>query len=280
MLVIDTHPHIFSPDEEKYPPVPKPSRLPSGTASVEDLQRNCRENGVDAACAVQVSGFYGFDNRYLCDAVKANSDWLTGACTLDPEKPESPSLLRRYVRDYGIRGLRSRPASNGGFSHSGVEALWKTALDLGITINVMAGVAAAPQLEWLLEKLPDQPVILDHCLGLRAGEDLPGTLAEVLRLARYKNVHAKMTFVATGSATGYPCADMHDAGMRVIDAYGADRCVWGSHFPNRKFTPRSSFAEGLRIFTEALPLRDGERRQILGETANRLYFGGKRRDTG
>ena len=46
MLIIDTHAHIYSLDEKRYPPIEKPLRPPGGKASVEDLQRReSRERG-------------------------------------------------------------------------------------------------------------------------------------------------------------------------------------------------------------------------------------------
>ena len=77
----------------------------------------------------------------------------------------------------------------------------------------------------------------------------------MLRLSRHKNLHAKLTFLPTGSTTGYPCADMHAACLKIIDAFGPERCVWGSDFPSDLWTPKVSYAEHLKIFTEALPLK-------------------------
>jgi len=131
----------------------------------------------------------------------------------------------------------------------------------------------ADQVDRLLADFPRLPVVLDHCLNLRVGPDLDETLEAVLFLSRRPNLHAKVTFVPTGSATGYPCEDMHATAMRVIEAYGPERCVWGSDFPCELWTPKVSYAEHLRIFREDLPLSDAAREQVLGATARRLWFG-------
>lgn len=225
-----------------------------------------------AVCAIQVSTFYRFDNRYICDSAKANPDWVAGVCTLDPDDPHSPGLLREYVRDYGVRGMRSIPARSGRLDHPGVRALWKTALDLGVVINVLIGPEKAGEAGTLLAAFPSLPVVLDHCLNLKGGPTLNATLAEVLRLGRHKNLHAKLTFVPSGSAEGYPCRDMHETCLQVIEAFGPQRCVWGSDFPCELWTPRVTYAQHLRIFTHDLPLKDGARQAILGETARRLWF--------
>jgi len=60
--------------------------------------------------------------------------------------------------------------------------------------------------------------------------------------------------------------------LKIIETYGPERCVWASSFPNDLWTPKISYAEHLRIFTEVLPLTSAARRQILGETARRLWF--------
>jgi len=272
MLIIDTHAHIYSPDENKYPAIEKPLRPPAGKGSIEDLRQESRANGVESVCAIQTSTFYRFDNRYILDSSKANPDWVAGVCTLDPDNPQSPSLLVRYAREYGIRGMRSIAAANKRLDHPGVRALWKTALDEGIVINVLTGPQLTDHVDRLLAQFSELPVVLDHCLNPKAGPDLDSTVEKVLRLSRHHNLHAKLTFVPTGSATGYPCADLHDACLRIARAFGAERCVWGSDYPNGLWTPKVTYAEHLRIFTEALPFRPNEREAILGGTARRLWF--------
>jgi predicted TIM-barrel fold metal-dependent hydrolase len=272
MLILDTHAHIYSPDEKRYPPIDKPLRPPGGKGSLEDLRRESQENGVAAVCIIQTSTFYRFDNRYICDSAKAASDWTAGVCTLDPDDPHSPGLLQQCVREYGIRGMRSIAGRDGRFDHPGVRALWKTALDEGIVINALSGLATAPQVDQLLGEFPGLPVVLDHCLNPEVGPNLEATLKQVLTMARRPNLHAKLSFVPTGSKTGYPCADMHEPCRRILDAFGPERCIWGSDFPSALWTPRVSYAEHLRIFREALVLPAETLAQILGETARRLWF--------
>ena len=272
MLVIDTHAHIYSSDEKKYPPIDKPLRPPPGKGSVEELRKESQANGVRGVCAIQTSTFYRFDNRYICDSSAANRSWIAGVCTLDPDDPHSPGLLKHYVQKYGIKGMRSIPASGGRLDHSGVRALWKSGLEAGIVINVLAGHDKTDEVDRMLTAFPRLRVVLDHCMNPKAGPELDAIVADVLRLARHKNLHAKLTFIPTGSATGYPCADMHAPCMKIIDAYGPERCIWGSDFPCDLWTPKVSYAEHLRIFSHDLPLADAARAAILGGTARRLWF--------
>ena len=171
MLIIDTHAHIYSPDEKRYPPIDKPLRPPGGKGSLEDLQRESRANGVKAVCAIQTSTFYRFDNRYICDSARTHKDWIAGVCTLDPDDPHSSGLLQQFVRDYSIGGMRSIPAKNGQLNHSGVRALWKTGLEQGIVINL-----AAMRLFYFPKAKPGElQKVITHPIGIgRVGWRTPG----------------------------------------------------------------------------------------------------------
>jgi predicted TIM-barrel fold metal-dependent hydrolase len=272
MDIVDTHAHIYSPDETKYPTIDKPLRPPDGKGSLEDLREATKANGVAAACLIQVSTFYRFDNRYICDSAVAAKDWAAGVCTLSPDDTHSPGMLIHFKQRYGLKGMRSIPAADGRLDHPGVRALWKAASDEGLVINVLVGRDKAPEVDRMLGDFPDLRVVLDHCMNLKAGPEHDATLDAVRRLARRKNLHAKLTFIPTGSATGYPCADMHQTCLQVIEAYGAERCIWGSDFPNSLWTPKVSYAEHLRIFQEDLALSTAQRQQVLGRTARGLWF--------
>src|SRR5690606_1628674 len=118
--------------------------------------------------------------------------------------PHSPGMLIHFKQKFGLKGMRSIPAANGKLDHAGVRALWKAASDEGLVINVLVNRDKASEVDRLLADFPDLRVVLDHCMNLKAGPELEPTLDAVRRLARRKNLHAKLTFIPTGSATGYP----------------------------------------------------------------------------
>ena len=274
MLVIDCHAHIYSPDEKRYQPKDKPLRPPGGKGSVEDLKQEMRLNGVTAVRAIQTVSFYGYDNRYLCDSAKANRGWLAGVCTLDPDDAHSPGLLRQFVRDSNVRSLRSVPSpARNTFDDAGVRALWKMAVDEGASIDIfLMRLEHFESAVKLLTEFPQLTVGFCHCMDLKPSPDLNPMLEAVRPLARFKNLNAKVDFIGTGTNMRYPCTDLHAACLDVIDAYGPERCVWTSCFPCQLWTPKISYAEHLRIFTEALPLTPRARRLIVGETARRIWF--------
>lgn len=65
---------------------------------------------------------------------------------------------------------------------------------------------------------------------------------------------------------------MHALCLKIVNAFGSERCVWGSDFPCELWTPRVTYAQHLRIFAQDLPLSAEQRAAILGGTASRLWF--------
>lgn len=274
VLIIDCHAHIYSFDERRYPPRPNPFRPPKGVGSAEHLHHISQAAGVSAVRAIQTVTFYGYDNSYLADATQTHRDWMCGVCTLDPDDPRSPGVLRQLVRRYGVKSLRSIPSNQAkSFDATSVRALWKVAADEGITIDLF--LMQYPMVESATKMMSEFSRFtygFCHCMDLKPGPNLARDLKAVCDLARFKNLYAKVDFIGTGSQREYPCEDLHDTAMQVIRAYGAERCVWASSYPNEIWTPKVTYEQHLRLFTEVLPLKDAERKLILGENARRIWF--------
>lgn len=272
MMIIDCHAHIYGENDRKYPTIDEPYRPPQGKGTVAHLQQEMKQNGVRFVTAIQTSTYYRWDNRFTADSARRHRDFMVGVVTLNPDDPGSAALLEDYVQRSNVRGMRSIPANSGRLDDPGVEKLWATAERLGIVINVLINRDKRTELEALIGRHSKLQVVVDHCLNLQAGPTLEPTLQDMLALARLPNVHAKLTFVPTGSSEPYPCGDMHEACRAVIAAFSPQRCVWGSDFPCELWCPKITYGQHLRIFTEELGLNDGARRAILGETAHRLWF--------
>ena len=92
-----------------------------------------------------------------------------------------------------------------------------------------------------------------------------------MELSRFPNLYAKLTFIPTGSANQFPFTEMHDPCKRIIEAFGPDRCVWGSDFPTELWCPKTDYANHLDIFREEFGLTTVDQFAILSETADRLW---------
>jgi predicted TIM-barrel fold metal-dependent hydrolase len=216
MLIIDTQAHIYAEDDAQYPTIGKPIRPPGESGSVRTLEALARKSHVGGVCVVQPGTFYGWDNRFICDVSKAHPKHMAGVCALDPDKANSPELLNGYVTDYGVRGLRSYTASDGHLDHPGVQALWRMAEQLGIVVNVFVNKEKTDDLARMLERFPRLPVVIDHCLIPKPSPDVGNALADMIRLARFSNAYAKLSFLPLGSAEEYPFRDMHEPCKRII----------------------------------------------------------------
>src|SRR5262245_46736515 len=266
-MIVDAHAHIYSPDEATYPPVAKPYRPPAGTGTPDHLKREAQAAGVDRVMMVQTSSFYGWDNRLIRDVAAAARDWAVGVCTLEPDHPHSPEVLYSLVQRSNVRALRTECAGPRRvvYDHQGNRRLYAAARELGVVINAMLSAESADQLARMLADFPRLPVVLDHCLGLSAGPSYNATMRAVIDLAQFANVYAKVDFLPTGSTEVYPFRDMHDVLHRIVDAYGPDRCVWGSSFPTELWCPKVTYASHLRLFQEELGFSTGEQAALLGD---------------
>jgi len=271
-MIIDTHAHIYSPDERTYPPIEKPYRPPAGTGSPEHLRREMQAAGVHRVMMVQTTTFYGWDNTFIRDTAARSKDWAVGVCTLNPDDPHSPDVLYALVSRSNVKAVRTYASGpERSYDTPGNRRLYKAARECGIVINALLSVKQVDGLARMLADHPDQRVVLDHCLALTVTRDFDETVQAVLDLARFPNLHAKLSYLATGSAEEYPFRDLHAVTRRFIDAYGPERCVWGSDFPTELWCPKVTFATHLQLFQQDLGLSPAEKAAILGGTAARIY---------
>lgn len=272
MRIVDTHAHIYSEDETTFPKIAEPLRPPKNTGTQEHLRAEVAANGVHRVVLIQTLTAYQYDNRVTCAVANENREWTTGVCTLNPVDPQTPATLERLAQGNNIRGTRVYPTSGPQptLRREGYFRLWQTAERLGIVVQILVDHPLADELSFYLESFPDTPVVLDHCMNYRAGDET--TLQTVCDMARHPNLIAKLSFAVTGSNEPYPCPDTHDAIRKIIAAYSPERCIWGSDFPCELWCPKTTYATHLRIFTDELGLDDATQRAVLGETAMRVWF--------
>ena len=57
----------------------------------------------------------------------------------------------------------------------------------------------------------------------------------------------------------------------LVDAFGPERCLFGSNFPTAQYSPQTSYAQTVELFADAIDLSAEERAWILGGTARTLW---------
>ncbi|MCC7355006.1 MAG: amidohydrolase [Anaerolineae bacterium] len=277
-MIIDTHTHLFSADFARYPLAdPKATYRPVTDGSVERLRAQMDEAGVDRALDIS-PGFYRWDVRYALDILQKHRSWLAVGVLVDPRSPDGPQRLERYVREYGVSGLRIHGRINdlGPYDDPATTPLWAKAAELGITLDACAALDEYPQIAKRAVEFPHLRIILDHCGYISPGIDPEEpNLGPVVAMARYPNVYAKLTFFGSASKGEYPFTDVHWMAREIINAFGPERCMYGSNFPTVQYNAKMSYRQTVQLVAEVLDLSPQERKWILGDTAARLWRWGE-----
>jgi predicted TIM-barrel fold metal-dependent hydrolase len=273
-MIIDGHTHIFSTDLVRYPLAdPNSSYRPVTEGSGKLLRAQMNEAGVDRAVTIPPS-FYGWDPSYVLDVLAENRSWLAGVALVDPWSPQGPQQLQRLVKEHGFCGIRIQGTISrlGAFDDPATTPLWRKAAELNLPIDINAAYSEYSQVEKRVREFPNTPMLLDHC-GYISSALAPTeqTVEPVLQMAKYPNVYAKLSFASIASQEEYPFADTFWMHRAIIDAFGAERCLYGSNFPTLQYNPKMTYAQTSRLFAEAMPLSAAERSQILGGTAAKLW---------
>jgi predicted TIM-barrel fold metal-dependent hydrolase len=101
-MIIDTHVHVISDDQRKYP------RRADAQAWVRDTSGEIllalnREAGGDRTVLVQGFGAYECDNSYTADCARRYPDSFASVCIV---QGDAPLQLSYWVRERGVSGVR------------------------------------------------------------------------------------------------------------------------------------------------------------------------------
>jgi len=94
-------------------------------------------------------------------------------------------------------------------------------------------------------------------------------LSKVLELARRPNTVIKVSGACTLSREPYPFPDIWDPLARVFDAWGFDRCLWGTDW-TRAFAV-VNYEQAVEPFLKAGRLSDTERAMLMGGACAKAY---------
>lgn len=215
-------------------------------------------------------GGYGANNTYMLEAIAASGGRLKGVALLPDATPE-PEIHRMVAG--GIVGIRFNldfPTSPPLLGPAGERALAR-AREVGWFAQVHyhhgeSIVAAIPVL-----RAAGLPVIVDHC-GRPEGADglsQPGFRA-LLELGRTTDAVIKISGIFRFSATGSPYEDTDRYVAALLDAFGMDRCVWGSDWPFLRAKARTDFGPLLAALHRVVP-DEADRAKILWTNPARLF---------
>ena len=258
------------------PTAPSWNSYPDEPGTADELLAEMDEHGVDRAVLVQTS-WSTWDNGYIADSAARFPDRFVGA------RPDRPAG-RRQRRAGALLGQGARPRGlpfppdvlsqkkkillteqNG--------PLWEEIAALEAVIQFHLRAEEADQIAVIATRYPHLTLILDH-LGYPQVDLDKEAYRPIVDLARYDNVHVKLSDVAGHSRTSYPHADVHPFIAQVHSAFGAARMIWGTGYPGHHRVKHDwpPLAQELRLIREGLPfLREDDKERILGGTAARIW---------
>ena len=247
---------------------------------VEPLIFQMDQNGVSKAVLTQVLG--QFDNSYHEACIARFPGRLASVGTIDTGLPDAPERVRHWAAR-GMVGLRLRPDVRS----SGADPLmiWRAAADSGLSISV--GGAAANIISEAFADLAETFSQMDFVVEQLGGWTRPdcdgssATLRAILRLARFPNVSAKIPTLGQMAPRqiGRPLpqdgpvldASEGEILLEALDAFGAERLLWGSDFP--VVASREGYANALNWTREIFDGRPKmEIDAIFGGNAERIFF--------
>ena len=270
-MIFDTHVHVISADRERYPMLENPPEWPVTTG--KRLSSEMEAVGVERAMLVQSFFAYGFDNRYAIDCAAADPRRFQVVAVIDQLAPDAAATLETLVKRNGVRGVRLMPKGmpDGVLWDERTYALWEKAGELGIPITVAAEIQHhGRNLAGIVERFPQVRVAFEHMWGISIDPPPFASLAPVIDLARFPNVHLKLA-----PNNSHAARDAKVSPRALFDhlfaAFGIDRVMWGSNYPAHpaKF---GVYADRLKIMQDDLSyLPEADQEAFFSRNAERLW---------
>lgn len=234
------------------------------TFSKDDLLQEMAEAGVDAAL-LHPPGSWEGGNALAIKAAQAHPDKFAILGWFPLDQPASRDLARTWKRQPGMLGLRftfMRDNQKTWPFDGTLDWLWPVAAQEGLPVGLLAHTFL-PEVAKIAERHPGVRLLIDH-MGVAPtarDEEAFKTLPDLLALATFPNVAVKVSGAPSNSSAPYPYRNIHDNLHRIVDAFGPQRCFWGTDLSRMP----CSYRQCVTMFTEELPwLHGGDLELVMG----------------
>jgi predicted TIM-barrel fold metal-dependent hydrolase len=245
--------------------------------TADELLAQCRPEGVGRVNLIQMS-YYEFDNSYMLAMIKQYPDRFVGTAIVDPLGPD-PGRRMRELQPKGVRAFRIHP----GYSRlpaarwlepEGYKAMFETAARTGQALSCLIDPECFAEVARMCRLFPDTTVIIDHLGRIGAGRDgliRDADVDALCALAAHPKIFIKVgAFYALGKKTP-PYLDLAPLIRRVVQAFGARRCMWESDCPFQVVTHR--YFDSIALIRDRLvSLSQEDRDWLLYRTAETTLF--------
>ncbi|MDA1279468.1 MAG: amidohydrolase family protein [Chloroflexi bacterium] len=272
MKKIDSHLHVWAHDPDTYP-YREGQLPPTASGDAEFLLDLMDEADVAGALIVQPI-VHGFDHSYVDDTIAQWPDRFIGMCLVDPQNDDPVKMLDELV-SRGYRGVRFNPAlwREGEKMDGDVgRAIYRRAGELGIVVGFLISPRNYDEIESLAIGHPGTRAVIDHfghCVPSTNGGNVP-EFDRLVSMARHANLHVKLSEFPRASNEEFPYVDLFGWVHQLIDAYTADRLMWGTDFPF--IVEQTGYGRGWEIADRVEPaIGPGLSDKILGGTCEGLF---------
>jgi L-fuconolactonase len=228
--------------------------------------------GVDGAILVSTYTLYGFDPGYAMQCRADHPGKFGLVAPVDSNDPNVATAIERWSRTEGAVGIRLviMQSATKEPDDLGMNAVLTAAAKHELPVNVLIW-RHLETADALMARHSEVPMIIDH-LGIEQSnspqaepwKDLP----KVLAMARHENARIKISAACTLSREPFPFNDIWDPILRIIDAYGVERCMWGSDWTR---VANATYRQSLEAFLDSPRLSESDKATLMGGAAEKIY---------
>jgi len=272
-LTIDAQVHCY---ERNHPGRPWHAAL-AGPPEVTgpDMIKAMDAVSVDGALLISVYTMYRWDASYAVAVHKAHPDRFGLIKPVNANDPKVVETIDEWAKMPGTVAIRimMTPEISSDPSDPGINKVLAAAAKNDLPVNLLAR-GRMEQVTELAKRNPDTQIVIDH-LGLeqpfvppappKPWEELP----KVLAVAKQKNVAIKITGACTLSHEKFPYKDIWDPLGRIFDAYGLDRCMWGTDWT--RAVNLLTYKDGVEAFRVTDRMSDSDRAILMGGSLQKIY---------
>ena len=273
MPIIDSQVHAYASNTPERPWDSVPNWPTHATG--EEMVAAMDAVGVDGAIFISAFTMYRYDASYAVEVYNADPGRFALVKPVDPSDPAVAEVITDWKNTPGTVGIRIvlTHERGGDPDAPGINLILREAVrhDLPVNILFWGNLDAGMQ---LIDRHPDTRFIIDH-LGLLQPKTPPAPpkpfaeLPEVLELASRPNAVIKVSGTCTLSHAGFPYPDIWDPLARVFDAWGIDRCLWGTDWTLAAAV--LTYEQGVEPFRLTDRLTESERATLMGEVFASAY---------
>jgi L-fuconolactonase len=279
MTVIDSQVHVYEANTPKRPWHSVPNWPDHVTG--DEMAAAMDKVGVDGAIFISAFSMYQYDASYAIEVQKAHPGRFALVKPVNPDDPAVADVVAEWKKVPGTVGIRIMltPEAKRAPEDPGLDRICQAAVKYDFPVNVLFWGNVDNGMK-LIDRHPDTRFIVDH-LGILqprvppAPEHPWADLPKIVELAKRKNAVIKVSGACTLSQKPYPFPDIWDPLQRVFDAWGLDRCLWGTDWTRAYAVV--NYEQAVEPFLKTDRLSDSDREILMyGATAKAYGWSPKR----